>query len=147
MGSPEKAKSLFSGGYLCSQSVLSTYSEEFGVPPHTALRIAAAFGGGINNSGEMCGAVSGALMLIGLKYGSTQPRDAEGRQRVESAADRFISDFAGAYGSMKCRDLLGIDISTDDGLQQARQSGVFETRCPLFVESAAAFVQAILAEE
>ena len=71
----EKTLRLFEVGYNCSQSVLITYSSELGLSEDLALRIAAPFGGGIGHMGEVCGAVSGAMMVLGLRNGFTNPDD------------------------------------------------------------------------
>ena len=63
------AAEIFSKGFSCSQAVFASLSSEYGVDSDTAKKIAGAFGGGIASNGELCGAVSGALMAIGLKHG------------------------------------------------------------------------------
>ena len=75
-----KAKSRFENGYACSQAVLSTLSPELGLDENTAFKVASAFGGGMVRHGEVCGAVTGALMALGLKYGSNNEdeEDAKG---------------------------------------------------------------------
>ncbi len=68
----ERAAELFQKGYNCSQSVIGAYAEELGVPEETALRMAAGFGGGIGRCGEACGALTGGVMVVGLRTGSAE---------------------------------------------------------------------------
>lgn len=77
MNNVERAVSSFKEGFSCSQALLSTYGPEPGVDRRTALRVSGAFGGGICRMGETCGAVTGALMVVGLKYGRTMAEDEE----------------------------------------------------------------------
>ncbi|MHA2216743.1 MAG: C-GCAxxG-C-C family protein [Candidatus Hodarchaeales archaeon] len=75
----ERVKSSFAQRDNCAQAIISVYGEYLGADHDTCLKIASVFGGGINRTGNMCGAVTGALMVIGLKYG-----DIETKEYVES---------------------------------------------------------------
>ena len=70
---PEIAVSTFAANYSCAQSVLSAFANQFGLPVQTALKLASPFGGGIARRGETCGAVTGALLVLGLARGADQP--------------------------------------------------------------------------
>ena len=127
----------FDQGYSCSQAVFSALAERRGVDTGLALRVAAAFGGGMARTAATCGCVTGALMAIGLAQQDVSPegnRDAKDRTR-EIAAE-FMSEFARRNGSTVCRDLLGCDISTPEGLEQARRDELFQSRCRDLVRSA-----------
>ena len=141
------AASHFEEGFNCSQSVLSAYAEQFGLPSETALRIAAPFGGGMGSMGEVCGAVSGALMVIGLKYGHTKAEDRETKMEAYRLAREFASLFQERNGSIICRELMGCDIGTPEGLQFARDEDLFNTRCLKFVRDATEIVGKMLAEQ
>ncbi len=140
----ESASALFSNGFMCSQAVLSVFAEELGLPVEMALRVAGAFGAGMARCGETCGAVSGALMAIGLKYAAVQPGDAAAKERCYAAARGVLVRFAEENGSTRCRDLLGIDVSTPEGLQKAREQALFRTVCPALVRSAVRIAEQIL---
>ena len=127
------AKTRFENGHSCSQAVLSTLSPELGLDEEAALKIASAFGGGMMRRGEVCGAVTGALMSLGLKFGSTAPDDED---KVREASQEFMRRFEEEKGSLLCRELLGYRLNVPEELEQARESGVFQSRCPLFVEDA-----------
>ncbi|MDD2550794.1 MAG: C-GCAxxG-C-C family protein, partial [Bacteroidales bacterium] len=72
-----EALELFKSGFNCSQAVLAAFSEECGISRETALKIACPFGGGIGGYGRTCGALTGGLMVIGLKYGATKATNLE----------------------------------------------------------------------
>jgi C_GCAxxG_C_C family probable redox protein len=132
-------------GYSCSQSVLAAYAEELGLPLEIALRLAAPFGGGIGRLGEVCGAVSGALMALGLRYGSATP-EPQGKDRAYCVAREFVARFEARQGAFRCRDLLGVDIGTPAGYAEARARDAFKTTCPAAIAAAAAIVGELLAE-
>ena len=139
--SPEtRAAALFEQGYTCGQAVLAAHAARFGLEHDAALRIACAFGGGVARTGATCGAVNGALMVIGLAEGGTHAGDAAARERTYAAARTFLERFRAEHGSVTCRDLLGVDISTSEGHEAASDRGLFRTRCPAFVRSAARIV-------
>jgi C_GCAxxG_C_C family probable redox protein len=133
MNKVQQAQSLFLDGYLCSQSVLMTYASLFDLEPEKAARIAAPFGGGVARRGETCGAVNGAFMVLGLKYGHTSADDLDSKEKTYSGVEQFISQFQELNGSIRCNELLDCDISTPEGLQSAYDSQLFVTRCPKFV--------------
>lgn len=124
----EKAKELFSKGFNCSQSVFTAFAEKYGLPQETALKIACGFGSGMRN-GEVCGAVSGAVMVIGLKYGQSIATDNESKSLCYSKTVEFTKAFRERNSSIICRDLLGCDISTGKGMDYAKQHNLFKTTC------------------
>jgi C_GCAxxG_C_C family probable redox protein len=123
--------------------VLTAFASEFGLSDEIALKIAAPFGGGMARTGKTCGAVTGGLMALGLKYGYTTPG---GRDATYGIAQKFMNHFEEKHGSTLCRELIGCDISTPEGLQKAHESGVTESVCPKVVCDAAEIVQALLAK-
>jgi C_GCAxxG_C_C family probable redox protein len=129
----DKAVEKFDQGFSCSQAVLFARCEEFGMDPETALRVAGAFGGGMGHIGEACGAVTGALMLLGLKYGKVRAEDAEAKERTYAKVREYTDAFKAKRGSIKCSELLGYDISKPEELARARAAGVFKTVCPLLI--------------
>ncbi|MEW5870211.1 MAG: C-GCAxxG-C-C family protein [Chloroflexota bacterium] len=141
------AKEQFSQGYNCAQAVLSSAADDFGLPVELAYRLAAPFGGGMGRMGETCGAVTGAFMALGLKYGNTLPTDKDAKERAYQATVEFACRFHQRQGSILCRELLGVDIGDPQGLQQARQQDLFTARCPLVVYHAAQLLQEMLAEQ
>jgi C_GCAxxG_C_C family probable redox protein len=144
MNKVERAVSCFNDGFSCSQAVLSTYGAQFGLDRDRALKVAGAFGGGMGHMGETCGAVTGALMVIGLKYGQTRVEDKEPKKKTYRLVKEFVEKFSVRNGSINCTELLGCDLSTPDGMQRANEQNLFTTRCPKFVQDAAEILEELL---
>lgn len=141
----ERALSLFQNGANCSQAVFASFAEDLGVPEEKALMIASGFGGGMGRMSLTCGAVTGAFMALGLKEGFFSCEDKESKEKIYRRIREFGDAFSAIHGSIGCRELLGFDISTPGGYQGARDSGVFRTLCPRFVQSAVDIVEKMLA--
>lgn len=140
----DKALAVFEDGFNCSQAVFSTYGIEMGVSRDIALKIAQSFGGGMGQMGEVCGAVTGAFMVIGLKYGKTRTDDDEAKRKTYALVKEFTEKFKASNGSIICRDLLRCDLSTAEGQRVAKERGLFSTVCPGFVKDAVDILEAIL---
>ncbi len=139
------AEKLHLQGFNCSQAVFATLAEPLGFDRSQALKIASPFGGGIGRTGETCGAVTGALMALGLHTGFSEP-DPQAKEQVYARAREFMQRFKEQQGELACRDLIGIDIGTPEGLQKARQQNVFTTKCLQFIASAVEIAEQMLAE-
>ena len=134
----------FEKGFNCSQSVCAAYAEQFGCAQATALRLAAGFGGGMGRLAGICGAVSGAYMVLGLKYGAVAAADKDGKENTYAQVREFARRFAERHGSVVCKDLLGYDISTPEGLQAVKAHNLFKTRCAQLVRDAAEMLEAMV---
>jgi C_GCAxxG_C_C family probable redox protein len=141
MNRTELALSRFGKGFSCSQSVFSAFAPDLGLDTDAALRVSAAFGGGMGRTGRTCGAVTGALMVLGLKHGATRADDKATKERTYALAREFIERFEARNSSVACAELLGVDISTAEGLSAARGAELFKTVCPGLVASAAMILQ------
>jgi C_GCAxxG_C_C family probable redox protein len=137
----DKALQLFDQGFNCAQSVFVTFAPRFGLDEPSALKIAAAFGGGMSRCGSVCGAVSGALMVLGL---SANRVDKDAREQLYAVSKRFVERFKSEHGSILCAELLGCDISTEEGLKKAREENRFKALCPEYVKRATQILQEIL---
>jgi C_GCAxxG_C_C family probable redox protein len=124
--------------------VLSSFGEELGLDRERALRVAGAFGGGMARRGETCGAVTGALMVIGLKYGKTKAGDDGAREKTYELVGEFIKRFKSRHGSICCRELLGCDLSNPEGREAAYEKGLFTTLCPQLVRDVGEILEHIL---
>jgi C_GCAxxG_C_C family probable redox protein len=107
-----------------------------GLDRESALRVAGMFGGGMGHLGNVCGAVTGAFMTIGLKYSKVQDGENEKRDRGYALVRQFAEEFAAHNGSIICKELLGYDLSTPEGSARARERGLFRDLCPKLVQSA-----------
>lgn len=137
----ERALARFRGGFNCSQSVLSTFCEKYDLDEETAMKLASPLGGGAG-AGEVCGAVTGALLVIGLKYGQYLMEDAAAKLNCRDKAAEFTKKFREKFNSLTCRDLLGIDTSLPGNREIAEERNLFRLRCDTFV----AFAVETLAE-
>lgn len=137
----QTAQDRFAESFNCSQAVFSAYASQFGIDDEAALKLASPFGGGVAHQGYVCGAVTGALMALGLARGSDT---AETKDETYRMAENFISRFRERHDTILCRELIGTDISTPEGLQSAREQEVFATACPGFVKDAAELVAEFL---
>jgi len=144
MNQVDCAVSCFKEGFVCSQAVFSTYGPQFGVDRELALKISGTFGGGMGRMGEMCGAVTGAFMVIGLRYGNTRVEDRQIKENAYSLVREFVDKFQSRNGTIVCRALLGCDISTPEGRTLAQEKDLFATLCPKFVQDAAEIIEQIL---
>jgi len=140
----EESKKQFEKGFHCAPAVLSTYSEQFGLEEALALKIACGFGAGIGRMGKTCGAVTGALMVIGLKHGQVNLADEESSQRTYTLVKKFIDRFTAIHISIECKELIDYDLSDSGELSLARESGVFKNKCPSFVYDSACILEDVL---
>jgi len=115
-----------------------------GLNREIALKISQAFGGGMAQMGETCGAVTGAFMVIGLKYGRTRADDDEAKAKTCSLVKEFAEQFKARNGTIICRELLGCDIGTPEGNRVAKDKELFSTVCPSFVRDAVDILEKIL---
>ncbi len=144
MSRVEQAVSCFQDGFNCSQSILSSFSVEFGLNRDIALKLATGTGGGTGLLGKTCGAVTGALMVIGLKYGKDSIEDDAAAEKTSSLVQKFVKEFTEINGSSTCDDLLDCDISTPEGLNSASENNLFTTLCPNFIRTSAEILEKIL---
>lgn len=145
----QRAVELFKSGFNCSQSVFAAFAGEFGMDEETALKVSAGLGGGVGRAREVCGAVSGAAMLVGFKYGATDGDDAEAKQRCYQVVQQIIAEFKENNPSIVCRELLELNEGAGtDPKPEARTEQYYKKRpCVQIVEDAARAVEKILFKE
>lgn len=141
----KEAVSRFMRGYNCAQAVSSVFADDAGVPEEVVLRAATGFGGGVGHTGGACGAVSGGVLVIGLLFGSTGPDEKEAKDLAYALTREFIARFARKNGTVSCTELLGCDLSTDEGLARAREQNLTRTLCPRYIEDAVEILEEVLA--
>jgi C_GCAxxG_C_C family probable redox protein len=140
----EQAASRFSSGLNCAQAVFSSHADQLGLDRDTALKVASAFGGGMARLGNTCGAVTGALMAIGLRHGTNDGDDEKAKETCYLLARRFVDEFTSRHGSIRCNTLVGHDVSVPEERAAAKEEGIFATLCPKLVRDAAEIVGQIL---
>ena len=117
----------------CAQSVLTAYCPELGLDLSQALKVAIGFGGGMGRTGNTCGAVTGAYMVLGLRQDVTPENTTQIKTRAYQLVKDFNRKFIEKNGSIMCRDLLGCDLSTAEGQAYAKEKGLTKTVCPCLV--------------
>ncbi len=133
----------FLEGNGCSQAVLTRYCEKLGLDELTALKISSGFPAGMQMAG-ICGAVTGAYMVLGLKFADQESSQSAGRKRVYQAVAEFTRRFKERNNTLDCKELLGCDITTPAGKAIADQKDLFKKVCPKFVEDASQILQTIM---
>jgi C_GCAxxG_C_C family probable redox protein len=144
MTKSDSALASFKSGFTCSSAVFSAFSEELGLDGETAKKIACGFGAGISRTGNICGAVSGAIMVIGLKYGKAEQGDNAATEKTRALTRQFIREFTQKNGSVNCTELLGYNLSNQGEYEAAAGAKVFRTKCPALVRDAAVILEKIL---
>jgi C_GCAxxG_C_C family probable redox protein len=130
MNRKEKAVKLFESGFSCSQAVLCAYADLFGLDEKYALKVAGGFGAGIGGTANLCGAVSGAIMVLGLKYSSTDSEDKEKKAKNYQIAKSLMEEFEKEKGTLLCKELLGYDISIPEIKEKVKNTDIFKQVCP-----------------
>ena len=109
----------FASGYNCAQAVLFAFAPDLGLDPDAALRLSCGFGGGIARLQEVCGAVSGGVIAIGLKHGRGEGQDKAFTANTYAKVRDLLLSFEAVHGTHVCRELLGgCDLATPEGQQQ-----------------------------
>lgn len=142
-----QAGAMFDQGFVCSQAILAAFAADLGMDRTTALKLASGFGGGMAATGQTCGAVTGAIMVIGLAKGNITVEDETSKNRTYAAVTKFIRRFEKIHGSVNCTELLGHDLRDPDAYKRAKESGLFKTLCPQFVKSAARLLREVLPKD
>ena len=145
MSKAEKAVELFET-YNCAQSMLAAYAGDYGLEKAKALSLAAGFGGGIGRTQDVCGAVSGAVMALGLSSGF---KEEDGRQKINEVYGKvrgFIGEFTREKGTIKCRELLNCDLLSEEGQKFFKENNLKE-KCRGYVRLCCELLDKYLAEK
>jgi C_GCAxxG_C_C family probable redox protein len=122
--SVKQAVDMFNEGYSCSQAVVGAFGGPFGLDRDTALKISAGLGGGVGRTGNICGSVTGAILILGLKFGSTNPKDKNGKFAAYKKVQEFCEEFKAQAGSLICHELLVFDFMSSEGDFKSNSRGV-----------------------
>ena len=124
----DDAARLFGEGHACSQAVLIAFAPLVDLDRSEALRISAGFAAGMRQ-GQICGAATGAIMVLGLALCDNSCATREGRAGIASDVDTFMSRFRGRVGAVDCPDIMGMDVRSPQGRAAAQEQGLFVSRC------------------
>ncbi len=135
----QRAEELFLQGYNCAQAVGCACAPDGGVPPELVAKLATGFGAGMGRTQETCGAVSGAILALGLRGGRALGDDKARTEETYAKVQALLRAFAALHGSCNCRELLGgCDLRTEEGQREFRERGHLRSRCVEYVKTAAA---------
>ena len=144
---PDQAAETFKNGFNCAQAVFSTYAEEFGIDRISALKISCGFGAGMGRRQEVCGAVSGAILLIGCKHGKTIREDNAANEMTYKLVREISEKFIAKHGSISCKELLGCNLLTPEGQQFYKENNCRDLKCVPYVHDAAEFAEEMLMKD
>ena len=142
----ERAVEYYGRNFNCTQGVFTSYAIEHGIDEKLALKLATNFGGGARK-GEMCGAVSGALMVLGLLYGHSERDDLDTKAKAYAMAEEYMNRFIKKNGSVVCRELLGYDLSKPEEKAVILEKNLFRTVCPDMIRSAVEILDEFIEEQ
>ena len=125
----------------CSQAIFASYGVHLSsgkLEYDTCMKIAAGFGGGIAGAGNVCGALTGAIMALDLKYGGSLME-----QRVNEVSSTLLKEFTELHGTVICRELINHDLGADELTKHAFETGAFD-KCPKYVEDVAEILETLI---
>ena len=125
----KRAKKFAEKGFLCSEAVLMALGEAQNIKSEIIPRIATGFGAGIGRHGEVCGALSGAVMGLGLRYGRSHVSETPQDTSPYQFAQIMVNQFDSRIGHIRCQDILDLDISSDEGVKKYRKQKLWESKC------------------
>lgn len=144
-GKSEAAAAMVAGSWNCAQSVLGVFCADLGLDGETAMKLASGFGAGMGRKQEVCGAVSGALMVVGLKHGQAREDDKEAKEKTYRLCREVMGRFQAEFGSCLCRELLpGLDLASDAGHERYKAEGWSAKVCQPCVRFAVRLLEEIL---
>jgi C_GCAxxG_C_C family probable redox protein len=128
----------------CAQTVLTAFCEDFGMERKLALEMAQGFGGGMGHTGQTCGAVTGAYMVLGLAHKISPDNPRNQLEKTYELISEFNRKFKELHKYLNCSALTRYDLSKPDDLAEARAKGVFNTVCPVLVRDSAKILEELL---
>lgn len=137
-----RATTKFSEGFNCAQSCFYPFAIRAGMKHEHALKLTTAFGTGMVFRGEMCGAITGCMMAIGLLHGKSESNDNDAKDKTYMLIQELHKQFIQKHGSIMCKDLLGLANTNNESWENAQE--LFETHCPRYVHDAAEITEALI---
>ena len=142
------ANERFKSGFNCSQSVLSAFAEDFGLSRDSCLRLASPFGSGIARMQETCGAVTGALMAIGLKYGKGENGTEDDKTIAYRQSQFLVNEFKKRNTTICCRQLLdGYDMNSPQEMAKIMELDLYNNYCLKYIQDAVEITETILSDK
>ena len=140
----KEAIELFKKGFNCSQAILTTFGPKLGINKEACLKIATSFGGGMAKQQNVCGAVTGAYMVLGLKYGKYIQGDDKSKAKTYDLVNEFNKRFIEKNGSIICLDIIGENMNTEIGMKNIQENNLFKIKCEKAIANAVDILNEIL---
>jgi len=138
------ATTRFLSGYNCAQAVLDAFRDEASLDEDLTLKIATGLGAGMGRKQEVCGAVTGGILVLGLRHGRGSRDDQAVTVATYARVRELMDRFAAKHGSCLCRELLqGFDLSTEDGLRRAKADDMLNKVCRPCVQTVVEILEGV----
>jgi C_GCAxxG_C_C family probable redox protein len=148
MNKSDKAIEYFRNKFNCSQSVFTVFGTDHGLSENDCLKIGCAFGGGMGRQQYTCGAVTGALIVLGMKYGKALNDQEEKKQNTYLKTREFFSAFEKLHGSVNCLELLNsLDMNNPEDNKKITDQNLFEINCEKYVSDAVNILEKIMKDD
>ncbi len=138
----EVAIQKFSEGYNCAQAVFYAFCDDLSFDKDVALKLATGFGGGMGGRGDICGAIAGGILVLGLVYGRGQGMDVSAKELTYEKTRHLLEEFSQRFSTLLCRELLGNHSTGED----VSKRHLFESVCKPAVEAVVEVVERLLKE-
>ncbi|MFH0755698.1 MAG: C-GCAxxG-C-C family protein [Bacteroidota bacterium] len=143
MERPAQAKALFLSGHNCAQSVLLAFAGDLKFSKELALKMSAGFGGGMGKMQQTCGAVTGAIMVLGLLKGEHVNNNDELKSETYGSVKELSEKFMASFKTTSCSELTGCDLNSPGGAQKFKEERIMENVCAPCVEEAVRIVESM----
>jgi len=142
MNNVERTMDLHSTGLNCSQAILTAFGESFGLDADMASKLGRPLGGGIGHLAKTCGAVTAAALVLGMA--KDHQDEGEARKTTHACVQDLFRRFTDAHGTTECKELLGADMSTEEGFRKVQEEKLVRKVCPQFVRDASSILENLL---
>ena len=144
MTKAELCVELFKSGHSCSQAIVAAFAEDISLTKEQALKISTGFGAGFARLGLVCGGITGAIMVLGMKHGTIDPSDKDSVEKNYDMVQEYVRIFISRNQSMFCPDLTGFDLNTKEGREAAKEAQVRENVCEKLVADCANILEEMI---
>jgi C_GCAxxG_C_C family probable redox protein len=142
MKKTNKAIEYFRNKFNCSQAVFTVFGIDYGLTENDCLKVACAFGGGMGRQQHTCGAVTGAMMALGIKYGKGLNDSEDKKQLTYSKARELFAEFNKLHGTTNCRELLnGLDLNNPEDHEKIIEQRLYDIKCEKYVTDSVIIVE------
>ncbi len=145
MNKDEKAIGYFRNKFNCAQSTFTVFGQDYGLSENDCLKVSCGFGAGMGRQQLTCGAVTGAMMALGMRFGKALNDPEENKSETYNKTRQLFNEFAKINGSTSCRQLLnGLDMNDPDDLEIIKKLGLFQTSCEKYVGDAVRIAEKLI---